>query len=112
MCLTPTFLFKSHVSVSPPPAKHPFNNPSTGLISTRSPSSPLQGGTQVTTVIARGSDHLLNCTAPDEKSLCSFFCAIYAAEDGCPFKAQLLALLETNFFFGPLKTLSARWKLS
>ena len=111
MCLTPTFLFKSHVSVAPPPAKHPFNNPSTGLISTRCPGSPLQGSTQVSTVIARGSDHLLNDSASNVKSPRCFLFAICATKDGCPVEAQLLAFLKTNFFLFPLKTVCAGWKL-
>ena len=112
MCLTPTFLlFKSHVSVAPPPAKHPFDDPPTGLISTRCPGSPLQGSTQVSTVIARGSDHLLNDSAPNVKSLLCFLCAIYATKDRCPVEAQLLAFLKTNFFLFPLKAFCAGWKL-
>ena len=124
MSLTPTFLFKSHVSVAPPPAKHPFNDPSsglntgplitglgTGLISTRCPGSPLQGSTQVSTVIARGSDHLLNYSASNVKSPHCFLCAIDATKDRCPFEAQLLAFLKTNFFLFPLKALCAGWKL-
>ena len=111
MTATLLFLLKSHESVSPPSAKHPFNDPSTGLISTRCPGAPLQGSTQVTTVIARGSHHLLNYTAPDVKSPRYFFCAIHATQERRPFEAQLLAILKTNFSFIPLKALCARWKL-
>ena len=103
--MTPTF--KSHVSVAPPPAKHPFNNPSTGLMSTRCPGSPLQ----VSTLIARGSDHLLDDSAPNVKSLRCFRCAICATNDRCPVEAQLLAILKTNFFLFPLKAVCAGWKL-
>ena len=90
ICTTPTFLFllKSHVSVSPSSAKHPFNDPSTGLIRTRCPGSPLQ----VTTVIARSCDHLLNYTAFTVKSLRCFLCAIYTTKNRCPFEVQLLKL--------------------
>ena len=131
MCSTSTFLLISHVSVASPPAKHPFNDPSTGLftgplnhstglntgplitglISTRCPGSPLQGSTQVSTVIARGSDHLLNYSPSNVKSLRCFLFAIYTTKDRCPVEAQLLAFLKTNFFLFPLKTVCAGWKL-
>ena len=115
MCSTPTFLLISHVRVASPPAKHPLNNPSTdlitGLISTRKPGSPLQGSTQVSTVIARGSDHLLNDSASNVKSLRCFFCPICTTKDRCPVEAQLLAFLKTNFFLFPFKAVCAGWKL-
>ena len=114
MYLTPTFLLllKSHVSVAPPPAKHPFNDPSTALISTMCPGSPLQGSTQVTTVIARSNGHLLNDSISNDNSPRCFLCSICATKNGFPFEAQLMAHLKTNFFFIPLKTVCAGWKLS
>ena len=120
MCLTPTLLFIPHVNVASLPAKNSLNDPSTGLltgpfftclISTRCPGSPLQGSTQVSTVIARGSDHLLNYSAPNVKFPRCFLCAIYATKDRCPVEAQLLAFLKTNFFLFPLKAVCAGWKL-
>ena len=108
MCLTPTFLLISHVSVASRPEKHSINDPSTG---TRCPGSPLQGSTQVSTVIARGSDHLLNYSPSNVKSLRCFLFAICTTKDRCPVEAELLAFLKTNFFLFPLKAVCAGWKL-